>query len=350
MEDLLGDFDMAPIATSSRSRRTREEPVRKSRRFSPPLKSRSDRPRVKFEPETPSKSMMRSSPPPMPNSDDDFDDDLIPNDYFDDDIQMGNMPEPPSSPTLKTIRRKTGAMALDDNGSEDDEDDDLAMMEVQGFKGTKHETVNMSASRPIPRLEEKPKPPPTKTPDIDASTWKNVTANLNVKNSSANESAGFGKLHPRDALEDDGTLRFFWLDYTEVHGSLCLFGKVKVKGTQKYVSCFVKVDGLMRNLYFLPREHRMCRHTLHNGFHDNPKHTNCEQPRVINQMKKCKWQMFTKRSKASCPNTGSTHGKQSLAPASMHLNYLTFPGNATTSKSFIHTVVRISHLVPQARC
>jgi hypothetical protein len=33
----------------------------------------------------------------------------------------------------------------------------------------------------------------------------------------------------QDVVEDDGSLRIFWLDYTEVNGSLCLFGKVKNK-------------------------------------------------------------------------------------------------------------------------
>ena len=42
----------------------------------------------------------------------------------------------------------------------------------------------------------------------------------------------------------------------EINGSLCLFGKVKDKSTGKYVSCFVKIDNILRKLFFLPREYR----------------------------------------------------------------------------------------------
>ena len=48
----------------------------------------------------------------------------------------------------------------------------------------------------------------------------------------------------------------FWLDYLEVNGCLCLFGKVKSKSTGQYVSAFVKIDNILRKLYFLPREFR----------------------------------------------------------------------------------------------
>ena len=65
-----------------------------------------------------------------------------------------------------------------------------------------------------------------------------------------------GKLSEQDALEEDGSVRMFWLDYSESNGSLLLFGKVKDKCSGKYVSAFLKVDGVMRNLFFLPREFR----------------------------------------------------------------------------------------------
>ena len=48
----------------------------------------------------------------------------------------------------------------------------------------------------------------------------------------------------------------FWTDYTEINGSLCLFGKVKDKSSGNFASAFVKIDNILRKLYFLPREHR----------------------------------------------------------------------------------------------
>ena len=66
----------------------------------------------------------------------------------------------------------------------------------------------------------------------------------------------FGKLDHNDAIEEDGSLRMFWTDYAEVNGSLCLFGKVQDKKTGAFVSCFVKIDNILRKLFFLPRQYR----------------------------------------------------------------------------------------------
>ena len=63
-----------------------------------------------------------------------------------------------------------------------------------------------------------------------------------------------------EALEDDGSLHFFWLDYVEMDGKLYFTGKVLDKsasGKDKYVSCCLKVGGIERNLYVMPREKRV---------------------------------------------------------------------------------------------
>lgn len=260
MADLLGDFDNAntPTASYSNRRRVKEEAAPRTRRLSPPLKSRADRPRVKAEPESPAK-YIGSSPPPFlsgANDDDQYDVDLVMNTNYDgDDVEMGDMPEPPSSPTVKAVLRKTGEMALDD-----DDDDDFAVMEIKGIKGLRGAAVNISAAKaaPVPKIEEK-KPLPLQ--DVDSSSWKKVVANLNTTQARSHEGISAGKLNPKDAIEEDGSLRFFWIDYTEVNGSLCLFGKVRVKNSDNYASCFVKLDGSLRRLYFLPRQHRMRRYS-----------------------------------------------------------------------------------------
>ncbi|KAF9469285.1 DNA polymerase alpha catalytic subunit [Collybia nuda] len=58
------------------------------------------------------------------------------------------------------------------------------------------------------------------------------------------------------ALEPDGSLRFFWLDYLELDGKLYFIGKLKDKVTGAWVSCCVTVDNIERNLFVLPREKR----------------------------------------------------------------------------------------------
>ncbi len=59
------------------------------------------------------------------------------------------------------------------------------------------------------------------------------------------------------ALEPDGSLRFFWLDYLEHEGKLYFVGKLKDKTTGMWVSCCVTVEGVERNLFVLPRDKRV---------------------------------------------------------------------------------------------
>lgn len=69
-------------------------------------------------------------------------------------------------------------------------------------------------------------------------------------------SAGGGSLKTAkvQALEEDGSVRFYWLDYTEVNGVLHFIGKVFDKETKKHVSASVTVEGIDRNLFVLPRQ------------------------------------------------------------------------------------------------
>ncbi len=162
----------------------------------------------------------------------------------------------PSSPVVKAVERKANiAVKTEDNEEED-------IMEVAQADGIAIASVNMSGTRPVPKIkktEAYPSPasssPTRPAPQrVDASVWNNVTSKLNVVNSSqGSETTSFGKLDYNDAIEEDGSLRMFWTDYTEVNGSLCLFGKVQNKKNGSYVSCFVKVDNIMRKLFFLPR-------------------------------------------------------------------------------------------------
>lgn len=60
------------------------------------------------------------------------------------------------------------------------------------------------------------------------------------------------------ALEDDGTLRFFWLDYLEHEGKLYFVGKVRDRANGgAWASACVTVENLQRNLFVLPRERRV---------------------------------------------------------------------------------------------
>ena len=163
----------------------------------------------------------------------------------------------PSSPTTKVAGRKVKIEV------DEDEEDDL--MEVSHAGAITTASVNMSGSRVVKKLiKPDPYPSPASSSPVkaqeagvDASSWNNINQKLNVVTSSPAETRTVGKISSADAVEEDGSLNFFWTDYTEINGSLCLFGKVLNKKTKQHVSCFVKVDNILRKLFFLPRQTRM---------------------------------------------------------------------------------------------
>ena len=251
LSDLLGEVDSnipepaPPISKAERSGGGR----RKARALSPAPEPISKKTKIL--------DTRKPSPPPVLDEDDSFinstDGDLLGTL----DIPMSD--PAPSSPAEKVALRK--AQLKQDQDGEDDED----MMEVAHAGAIATTSVNMASSRPIKKLfkaETYPTPAsssPVKAngAQVDSTSWNALTERLNVVSSSPAETKTIGKIDYKDAIEDDGSLNFFWTDYTELNGSLCLFGKVLNKKTKSYVSCFVKVDNILRKLYFLPRDHRV---------------------------------------------------------------------------------------------
>lgn len=166
----------------------------------------------------------------------------------------------PSSPTSKAVERK-GQQPLK---QEEEEDDVMEIAQVAGDHNVKTASVNMSGSRPAPKVTKKaPYPSPESSSPtrphadaVDPSVWNDVASKLNVVNSQGTDTGSYGKVDVQNVTEGDGSLRMFWTDYTEVNGSLCLFGKVKDKQTGSYASSFLKIDNILRKLYFLPRPYR----------------------------------------------------------------------------------------------
>lgn len=253
MANLLGEVDHNIPAPAPRfSKQERSGDRRKSRVLSP-IREPTSKKQRRTEDHLP-------SPAPISTGDDDgfmppLDDDMphVPSD--------APMSDPaPSSPAAKVAQRKAQQKEVKQ------EEDDEEMMEVAHAASVTATSVNMISSR-LPKkqlLKEAPYPSPAssspmKAPDasVDASSWNDLNDKLNVVTSSPSETRGIGKIDHKDAIEADGSLNFFWTDYTEINGSLCLFGKVLNKKTKQYVSCFVKVDNILRKLYFLPRETRV---------------------------------------------------------------------------------------------
>lgn len=256
MTSLLGEVDVNVPAPrlSVPTRAIKSEARRKVRVLSPPVTEAKRMPSAKSNGGTDGENLL--STPPLERIDDD--DDGFFRGMDDDDVPMSD--PLPSSPIVKAVERK-GQVSL--KHEEDDDEDVMEVSQAVGHHDIVPISINKSGARPAPKPKKIAYPSPESSSPtrpssdaVDASAWNEVTSKLNVLSSPAPETVSFGKAKPEDALEEDGSLRMFWLDYTEVNGSLCLFGKVKNKKTGSYVSAFVKVDNILRKLYFLPREHR----------------------------------------------------------------------------------------------
>lgn len=225
---------------------------RKIRVLSPPVSQ--EKP-VSLPKQAPKVKPALETPPMDPIHDDDG---FLPI-FHDNNVPMSD--PVPSSPLQKAVERK-GIVKPE---ADDEDEDVMEVSQAVGSKEIKVASVTMSGSRPVPKVVKKqqayPSPAsssPTRPPadTVDPSAWNDVTSKLNVLESQSPETLSFGKVKVENALEEDGSLRMFWTDYTEVNGSLCLFGKVKDKSSDNYVSAFVKIDNILRKLYFLPRTYR----------------------------------------------------------------------------------------------
>lgn len=254
LQDLLGEVDTnIPAPVHQQAKHERSGDRRKARALSPAPAPASKKKKTYDS---------RRSSPPAPTLDLDADEGFAP--PIDDDMAAPAdvpMSDPaPSSPAAKVAQRK--AQIKSEQKEDEDEEDTMEVAHAAAITTT---SVNMTSARPIKKLikPEIAAHPASSSPmkpsqaDIDPSSWNAITDKLNVVSSPSAEARSVGKIDSKDAVEADGSLNFFWLDYTEVNGSLCLFGKVLNKKTGSYVSCFVKIDNILRKLYFLPREHRV---------------------------------------------------------------------------------------------
>jgi DNA polymerase alpha subunit A len=251
MNDLLGDIGAnikAPVARPVKRERSRDK--RRTRDLSPAhaLQFPAAKKKKVVDDHIPSPSSPVAGSPL---------DDVFAVPHMDDDDAMVAPSDPilPSSPPARDVAVKRST-AFADN---DDDDGDYDM-EVSHAVAANIANVNIASSRPVVKKEPVETPSASVVPTapdakVDSSSWNRITDQLNVI--SGAEPRPIGKLNPADVAEEDGSLNFFWTDYTEINGSLCLFGKVRNKKTRAYGSCFVKIDSILRTLYFLPRTRRV---------------------------------------------------------------------------------------------
>lgn len=139
--------------------------------------------------------------------------------------------------------------------------DDIDMEATNDLEGHGSSSINKSNSSPA-----EAKLPPKMSVKIkkseEAPAWLTVYDSLAVASSdtlgplAANGSSSFSSSNVL-VLEDDGSLRFFWLDYLELDGLVYFIGKLKDRTSGAWLSCCITVEGIQRNLYVLPRPRRV---------------------------------------------------------------------------------------------
>ncbi|CAD6916669.1 unnamed protein product [Tilletia laevis] len=175
----------------------------------------------------------------------------------------------------------------DDDDDDEDEDGFSIQAPAAGDKRSRGAVVNAAAVKIVAKSADKDVTPTNKAAPVAAKakveedsiakirgfaqntkpvdgrdSWKTVSTGLET--SSPPASGGTATQNVRDAaaptkvqaFEEDKTLRFFWMDYSETaDGLIHLIGKVKDRKTGKYVSACLTVEGIERCLFLLPREH-----------------------------------------------------------------------------------------------
>ena len=113
-----------------------------------------------------------------------------------------------------------------------------------------NQTVSETKSDPTSNIEE------------DWRRLKIQNQNLNSEIRTTDASAALNALNL--PTNPDGTLSFFWFDaHEEVYGGdIFLFGKVWQPESRSYVSCSLKINGMERTMYALPKVKGKARGTL----------------------------------------------------------------------------------------
>ncbi|KAG0267938.1 DNA-directed DNA polymerase alpha catalytic subunit pol1 [Linnemannia exigua] len=147
--------------------------------------------------------------------------------------------------------------------SEPKEDTNPFQVEDDDFSPLVVKEINVKGSRAPMTLvndsSKKEKATVVKQPERDnRQNWMTVDSNLNQSTSEPKvEPDTVMDVQDSNIKEEDGTLRMYWIDACEVRGVVYLFGKVLQKSTNTYVSCCVAIHNMERNLFVLPRSHRV---------------------------------------------------------------------------------------------
>ncbi|KAF4610852.1 hypothetical protein D9613_006632 [Agrocybe pediades] len=252
MSSLLGNIDSMPVDTIPKkvSRKRKPSPVEDS--DSEPSPKRNGKPTYR---QKPSYNDMSSDGP----LEDAY---LVPSD---DTFASPNKRPRKEDHVMTPAADRLAELDMHSSSDFDTSFEDINMdefMDVDFDEELKPVLKKEEAEVPIPKIPTKQVGPAKKEdPDVKPA-WLSVYDSLAVEtedtlgplSTSNNTSSNPSKV---SALEPDGSLRFYWLDYLELDGKLYFIGKFKDKSNDSWASCCVTVENMERNLFVLPREKRV---------------------------------------------------------------------------------------------
>lgn len=261
LDSILGGMDDVPIITHKKSRKRKPSPEADGHSSSPPLTRfssyRSGKSASSGYEDTSSDGLIDDGPA-VPDSDD-----LL----FSPKKKVKTSGAFGITPAIDKMGRMEVHGGADDYDSAFDNSFDGVDMDA--FMDVDEEDPKLKTSKKEPTdikssLDKKPLKPMNGVPnkkDSDNPSWLSVYDTLSIAKDEPlglnTPSSSSGNNSNISALEPDGSLRFFWLDYLEHEGKLYFIGKLKDKDSGAWVSCCVTVEGLQRNLFVLPREKRV---------------------------------------------------------------------------------------------
>lgn len=181
----------------------------------------------------------------------------------------------------RALRTQTGGPSDEDEDDDDEDVDEFAIQaapaRVAASAAQSKRRMNVSAevakpSPPTPRhdqVEQAATAAEEKTPTSNKghAAWQSISATLKTVDSgiataspstpseATNTSSPANKV---EALNDDRTLPFYWVDHLELEaGVILLIGKVKDRTSGKYVSACLRVQGIERCVFLLMRSKKL---------------------------------------------------------------------------------------------
>ena len=207
----------------------------------------------------PKKTSRKRKPSPTEDSDQEV---PLTDDAFSSPIKRFRVDDDATIPAMEQLAN------LDVYSSSEDFDMSLDDIDMDAFMDMDDDLdlkSSVKKEEPDPVISRKLHPKttiPKKTEEFDTKpAWLSVYDSLVVETEdtlgSLTTSTSSTNSSNVNALEADGSMRFFWLDYLELDGKLYFIGKLKDKTSGLWVSCCVTIEGMERNLFVLPRERRV---------------------------------------------------------------------------------------------